>query len=396
MGDTEKDIVQIVRLALTGKESDLRAYTKRTLAPILRRRPDLVPIGKEVLALLEAGSPVRSATATVIDPLPVDLDTRQELIRRESLPELPMQIVWPPTVLRGLKEIENERDKQDKLIEAGLSPSRTILFVGPPGVGKTMGARWVANQLHRPLLTLDLAAVMSSYLGKTGNNIRAVLEFAKKRPSVLLLDEFDAIAKRRDDTAEVGELKRLVTVLLQAIDDWPIDGVLIAATNHPELLDPAVWRRFDRIIEFPHPTDELRQTFIEELLTASGSDNIDSQLIQMLTAITSKQSFSEVKREVDHLRRHALLFGTNLEEAVAEFVTTHIKNATTQSKLGWAKKLVASGYSQHKIHAITGLSRDTLRNHFPDYWDKRPRPRRSLATNGGANGKRAQLSAGKR
>jgi len=95
---------------------------------------------------------------------------------------------------------------------------------------------------------------MSSFLGKTGSNIRVVLDFARRQPCVLLLDEFDAITKRRDDSAEIGELKRLVTVLIQAIDEWPADGLLVAATNHPELLDPAIWRRFDRVVEFPLPT----------------------------------------------------------------------------------------------------------------------------------------------
>ena len=94
---------------------------------------------------------------------------------------------------------------------------------------------------------------MSSFLGRTGNNVRNVLDFAKGVSCVFLLDEFDAIAKRRDDAVEVGELKRLVTVLLQEIDQWPASGLLIAATNHYNLLDPAVWRRFELVVGFPMP-----------------------------------------------------------------------------------------------------------------------------------------------
>src|SRR5690606_32775240 len=106
---------------------------------------------------------------------------------------------------------------------------------------------------NRPLLILDLASVMSSYLGRTGTNLRHVLDYAKSLDCVLLLDELDAIAKRRDDRGEIGELKRLVTVLLQQIDDWPPKSLLIAATNHADLLDPALWRRFDVTLEFPIP-----------------------------------------------------------------------------------------------------------------------------------------------
>ena len=98
---------------------------------------------------------------------------------------------------------------------------------------------------------------MSSYLGRTGSNIRHVLDYAKGVDGVLLLDELDAIAKRRDDATDVGELKRLVTVLLQEIDDWPSSGLLIAATNHPGLLDPAVWRRFELRVSFPMPGDDV-------------------------------------------------------------------------------------------------------------------------------------------
>src|SRR5665213_3572636 len=126
----------------------------------------------------------------------------------------------------------------------------------PPGVGKTLAARWIARELHRPLLTLDLSAVMSSFLGRTGANVRHVLDYAKGVDCVLLLDELDSIAKRRDDASDVGELKRLVTVLLQEIDDWPSTGLLIAATNHSDLLDPAVWRRFEMRVNFPMPGDE--------------------------------------------------------------------------------------------------------------------------------------------
>ena len=142
------------------------------------------------------------------------------------------------------------------------SASHEVRFVrGSAGeLGKTLAARWIAKKLNRPLIVLDLWAVMSSFLGRTGNNIRNVLDYAKGLDCVLLLDEFDAIAKRRDDAVEIGELKRLVTVLLQEIDEWPSSGLLLAATNHPDLLDPAVWRRFELIVEFPMPTEaEIRQ-----------------------------------------------------------------------------------------------------------------------------------------
>jgi ATP-dependent 26S proteasome regulatory subunit len=240
--DIERDFVQLARLATIGNPEDIQLLMRRVLPLLGERRPDLASEINAVLGLTSPGQLTKSKSVKEFRPLPVDLDSRLELLYREDHPELTVEPTWPSVILTELNQFISERVQEDRLIARGITPTRSLLLVGPPGVGKSLAARYLAVQLSRPLLTLDLAAVMSSFLGRTGNNIRAVLDYARNTSAILLLDEFDAIAKRRDDATDVGELKRLVTVLLQAIDDWPRAGILLAATNHPDLLDPAVWR----------------------------------------------------------------------------------------------------------------------------------------------------------
>jgi hypothetical protein len=294
-------------------------------------------------------------------PIPVDTDSRLHLIRVEEPSTDIVSPIFSPDVGAKLFGIVRERAKLDVLEKAGLDPTRTVLFVGPPGVGKTLSARWVARQLGLRLLVLDLSAVMSSFLGRTGNNVRSVLDYAKQHQCVLLLDEFDAIAKRRDDSTEIGELKRLVTVLLQEIDEWPSSGILIAATNHAELLDTAVWRRFDQIIEFKKPTvAEVKKATSQYLYDS----NLTTEWVDVLTLLFSDHSYSDIERSLRAIRRNAALSETLVEESVANFVSDWANTATHRSKLNLAAELSnIPSLSQRRIAEITGVSRDTIRNY---------------------------------
>lgn len=277
-------------------------------------RPSDEELAKLLGTLLSGTNPsLRRDTAS--QALPVDVDTRLPLVRiiEEGAPR--NEPFLTPVVRQVIERVILERRAVDKLLAANLTPVRSVLMSGPPGVGKTMTASWLAQQLGLPLLTLDLASVMSSYLGKTGANVRAVLNYAQEHPCVLLLDEFDSIAKRRNDDSDVGELKRLVTVILQAIDDWSSSSLLVAATNHGELLDPAVWRRFDATLTLDLPDQEQRSA----LLLAN---RVPQELAHAVATVTDGQSFSAISRALDSARKQTVLEDRPFDEALAAWAVS--------------------------------------------------------------------------
>lgn len=359
MHDPEDALVHAFRLAVEGRLDDLRALGRTALRAVEKHRPDLAAQARAVRARLGSASLMRSAEPAA---LPVDLDSKLELLRRDTNPRPPQPLVWGTEVERALQQTIDEHGRAAELERAGVSATRTMLFVGPPGTGKTVAAHWLAAALGRELLTLDLAAVMSSFLGKTGNNLRAVLAHAAATDAVLLLDEFDAVAKRRDDETEVGELKRLVTVLLQTIDDWPAGHTLVAATNHPELLDPAVWRRFERVVTFGVPTRPELRRYFDEVFAILGQKMADKD-VDVMVAATEGRSLADVQRLLHGARRRALVQDRNFRETVLEEVATTSRAPTLDERLDMAKAIAASGHGQREVSRITGLSRDTLRRH---------------------------------
>lgn len=301
----DKVILELVRLGAKGDASSVRRFAKRLIRDL-----DLGPSLRDSLAEFVAetpDAPLRWAAATEVkSPQP-------EFLVQEDVEEFDgWHPILPTAVRADIEQLVAERKRASELEAVGLVPTRSLLLTGRPGVGKTLTAKYLAGRLELPVFRADLSSLMSSFLGKTGHNLRDALAFAKGVPSVLLLDEFDAIAKRRDDPTDVGELKRIVNVLLLELERWPSTGLLVAATNHPELLDRAIWRRFERVISIGLPDEAVRRELIARLLKRHGQ-SISHEYLSLAAVVTEGASAADVDSLVRRtLRRLVLGEGSDL------------------------------------------------------------------------------------
>lgn len=198
-----------------------------------------------------------------INATPRDKDSLLELYEIVQ-PDISFaDVILPENQKQILTQVIQEQKNSEKLIQHSMAPINRVLLCGPPGCGKTMTAYALARELNLPVAYVRLDGLVSSYLGQTSTNLRKVFDAVKNQRIVLFLDEFDAIAKKRDDSNELGELKRVVTTLLQNFDNMPVNVLLIAATNHEHLLDPAIWRRFNVTITLDLPTEKQRMIMIQ-------------------------------------------------------------------------------------------------------------------------------------
>lgn len=251
--------------------------------------------------------------SNVIAELSKNEETREmlELVRIFSPEEINVDfdsIALNEEQMEEVRKIELALIEKDYLRKIGLVDIGKLLFIGPPGTGKTTTARALSKKLYLPLLEVKLSMITSQYLGETSKNIERVFEIAKKlSPCILFIDEFDYVAKMRTSD-EHAAIKRAVNTLLKAIDDINLvnDGVLlIAATNHPSILDLAVWRRFDKVLEFPEPEEKIRRKIFEIFLEKIEGDFNIEELVKETKSFTG----ADIKLVVREAVLKALLNG---------------------------------------------------------------------------------------
>lgn len=236
----------------------------------------------------------------------------------ESTPRRRLEdLELPETTLNGTRQLIEEQQRANLLRSHSLEPRHRVLLVGPPGNGKTSLAEAIAESLAIPLFTVRYELMIGSFLGETAGRLKRVFDYARTTPCVLFFDEFDAVGKERGDTHETGEIKRVVTSLLMQIDELPSYVVAVAATNHAELLDRAVWRRFQLRLSLPAPDTAQLVGFLTKL---SEQATIELGLRpQQIAKGLGVVSYSEAEQFfLDLARRQVLALGERSATAIAK------------------------------------------------------------------------------
>ncbi|MBP2490888.1 hypothetical protein JOH50_006684 [Rhizobium leguminosarum] len=231
---------------------------------------------------------------------PIDRETGARLCSIEFPANTNSQPVYGDSVQEAIEGLLQEWVSAEALKSVGVEPTRSLLIYGPPGSGKTVTAHYISRRLNLPLITARIDGLISSFLGTTARNIANLFDFANRYACILLLDEFDALAKLRDDPQEIGEIKRVVNTLLQNLDQRRNYGITIAITNHDRLLDPAVWRRFETHVHIGEPElrarEQLIARFLQPIKVEASTSRIFSYCLEGRSGADLERICASVKR----------------------------------------------------------------------------------------------------
>lgn len=213
-------------------------------------------------------------------------------------------MILTPSLDERLHRVIAEQRQQHRLTERGLAPRRKLLLVGPPGSGKTMTAAALAGELNLPLFTVLFDTLITRFMGETASKLRLVFDAMGSTRGVYFFDEFDAIGARRTEKNDVGEIRRVLNSFLQFLENDHSDSLIVAATNHPELLDPALFRRFDDVIAYSLPDYEVAESILKARLAM-----FDTELIDWRGAVSDANGLSqgELSRAADEAAKRAVL-----------------------------------------------------------------------------------------
>lgn len=304
---------QLIRSGLDGDVGNFRAASEAVIAEERGKNHHLLANDLEKLLYgTQTEGKFSQSHMKLASAMPANKDSGLSLLELRPTVREQRDIVLSDLAQSSLDEIIMEHNRAETLRSFGLQPAGKLLFCGPPGCGKTLAAEVIASALSMPLVVVRLDSVISSFLGETASNLRKVFDYISKHPSVALFDEFDAISKDRGDSADHGELKRSVNAVLQMMDGYRGQSIIIATTNYESLLDKAVWRRFDEVIQFDAPTlDQIKRLLSIKLSGVRRNFEPDDTKIATLF---KGMSHADIERVVRRAVKEMVLSGKEFLE----------------------------------------------------------------------------------
>lgn len=363
-------ITALVEAAMTADYTAMRRLGGQ-IAKRMAEQNDLEGAKALQNVLRKRGVPLQASGYA--EALPRDAGSRLPLIEEGQWPTTPIMLGGEAG--QTISQFIEDAQHIGLLTEKGISARLGLLLYGPPGTGKTLLAGHIAASLRRPLYVARLDSLISSRLGETAKNIRGIFEFVPARNAVLFLDEMDAVAKLRDDRHELGELKRVVNTVLQGLDSLTDDVVTVGATNHPHLLDPAIWRRFPYKVELNPPDEDVRTSMWEHFLFEGDESRKNDA--HLLARVSDGLNGADIENIALASRRRAILSNqnTNLGSillAVAASRTGSPKlldnrelDTTDKKTLTWLLH-DKGGVSQSEIGKIVGVSRQMVHRYLKE------------------------------
>ena len=303
---TARHIVTLLKSYIAGDEERFLATAIQLAAHEARQGHG--KLAQEVKELVDAAKAKEPAMQRSGGPVPL-VQPKGELagLLNARYPDLRLPEMILPDAIRGrLERVLSEQRQQQDLRDHGLQPRRKLLLIGPPGSGKTMTAAVLAGELHLPLLTIVLDGLITKFMGETAAKLRLVFDAMQATRGVYFFDEFDAIGARRGERQDVGEIRRVLNSFLQFLEQDESHGLIVAATNHPELLDKALFRRFDDVIEYSVPDVTLAEALLRARL-----DRFDTRGLawREVAEQASRLSQAEIVHAADDAAKSVLLRG---------------------------------------------------------------------------------------
>ena len=366
---SEALIFQIERLQKSLADSGLVAESK-SLRALLMKTERAVEMAPRRLVPSKAAASVPGEVLTPATQLPADKETGVRLVEVLFPSQLPTELpIFPEEFSRAVGQVVDEWRNADSLRAIGISPTTSCLFLGAPGTGKTTLAYWLAGQLGLPVVLARIDAMMSSFLGTSARNITQVFSFAARFKCILVLDEFDSLAKMRDDPNEVGEIKRVVNALLQNLDTRKDSGITIGITNHPKLLDSAVWRRFSVQITVPLPDFKARMDIARRYISPL---QISEPEIKFIAALLDGCSGAEIEDFITAYKKRSILppAAPSPWAALKDIATLNSGRLSSEMRsvlfreekdvIGWLRHNDFFELKLHEMSKITGKGKSTV------------------------------------